>query len=130
MLNQWGYFIFIDTFMAPWDYSDFHFYLFVHPGHLPVRAIGHIFVNFCLLLKRNNRKQSGSSQLFSVCNLFISERSSEKNLLRPRFALALLTQWKTMDCNNNCRPSGQWTVKEQLLGVQPLKSLFWHTLQS
>lgn len=35
-----------------------------------------------------------------------------------------------MDCNNNCWPSGHWTVKEQLLGVQPLESLLQHTLWS
>lgn len=28
-----------------------------------------------------------------------------------------------MDCNNNCWPSGHWTVKEQLLGVRPPESL-------
>lgn len=118
-MNHWGYFIFIDPFRTVQDDSDLHLFLFVFPGQLPVGAVCQI-----------SQAQSSSQTLSPWQPLTLNIRALEKESAQWTLSLAPLTLWWKMDCNNNCWPSGHWTVKEQPLGVQPLESLLGHTLWS
>lgn len=70
-----------------------------------------------------------SSQTFSLWQPFaLNIRELEKESAQSILSQAPLTLWWKMDCNNNCWPSGHWTVKEELLGVWPPESLLRHAL--
>jgi len=132
-LNHWGYLIYIDNFRLLQDDSDLQFFSVCTSVSASCRCRLPDFYRLLAFVAKAKLRTNGLKlDFFSTGSPPKAEYSSfeKKESAQSTLSLAPLTGCKKMDCNNNCWPSGQWTVKEQFLGVQPLDSHLWNILQS